>query len=45
MKAKIIIDTEKNESVLFNAVRDNGGKGIEASKLADRLRVLIENDQ
>ena len=27
---------------IFNAVRDNGGVGIEAGVLAEKLRILIE---
>jgi len=31
--------------VIFNAVRDNGGEGIEAGTLAEKLRTLIENNR
>ena len=30
---------------IFNAVRDNGGEGIEAGILAEKLRSLIEKGQ
>ena len=33
------------ESVIFNAVRDNSGKGIEAGVLANKLRKIIEEDR
>lgn len=29
---------------IFNAVRDNGGTGIEAGILAEKLRTLIETE-
>lgn len=33
-----------DETVIFNAWRDNGGKGIEAGKFADMLRRSIAAD-
>ena len=36
---------ESNDTPIFNAVRDNGGEGIEAGILAEKLRTLIENDR
>ena len=30
---------------IFNAVRDNGGDGIEAGVLAEKLRALIDNER
>ena len=30
------------DAAIFNAVRDNGGEGIEAGALAEKLRGLIE---
>ncbi len=30
---------------IFNAVRDNGGEGIEAGILAEKLRILIDNER
>jgi len=36
---------DTNEAgVIFNAVRDNDGEGIEAGVLADKLRKIIEED-
>ena len=32
-------------NAIFNAVRDNGGKGIEAGILAEKLRALIDNER
>ena len=34
-----------NNGTIFNAVRDNGGEGIEAGILAEKLRALIENER
>ena len=34
-----------NDEVIFNAVRDNGGEGIEAGILAEKLRALIESER
>ena len=31
--------------VVFNAVRDNDGEGVEAGVLADKLRKIIEEDR
>ena len=36
---------DKSDDAIFNAVRDNGGEGIEAGVLAEKLRALIENDR
>ena len=35
---------DSGDSVIFNAVRDNGGEGVEAGVLAQKLRALIEAD-
>ncbi|MEK7480017.1 MAG: hypothetical protein AAB665_01865 [Patescibacteria group bacterium] len=34
-----------DKTVVFNAVRDNGGEGIKAGILAEKLRTLIENER
>jgi hypothetical protein len=36
---------ETNDDVIFNADRDNGGKGIEAGVLARKLRALVAHDR
>ncbi len=33
-----------DDTVIFNAIRDNGGVGIEAGVFAEKLRALIEQD-
>ncbi len=33
-----------DENAVFNAVRDNGGEGVEAGVLARKLRALIERE-
>ena len=36
---------DTNEGVVFNAVRDNQGEGIEAGVLASKLRAMIDRDE
>lgn len=36
---------DSGESIVFNAVRDNGGEGIEAGILAKKLRAIIDRDE
>ena len=39
-----VIGASSGDTVIFNAVRDNGGVGIEAGVFAEKLRALIEKD-
>ena len=39
------IGDSNEDGVIFNAVRDNNGDGIEAGVLADKLRKIIEEDR
>jgi hypothetical protein len=39
------VNQATDDKIIFNADRDNGGKGIEAGVIADKLRDLIENDK
>ncbi len=36
---------DADDTVIFNAARDNNSKGIEAGVLADKLRKIIEEDR
>lgn len=36
---------EGDETVIFNAWRDNNGEGVEAGKMANILRKLIEEEE
>ena len=42
---KMLPEDRDNDIIIFNADRDNGGKGIEASVLADMLRRSIAKDK